>query len=349
MRAAGVCLCTLLGALGFAVPGQAQSPDAPTPGAVDDASSEQAREAFTLGNALAGQGQWADALAAFERSASLRSHPVTTYNLGYCERALGHFTRARKLLAQALADHHAAHDGTLPPDLEHEANGYLREVDRRLAHAQLEISPLDAAVSVDGRPLEAAGGTPPVFYAGTRDPGAAERAPGASLDVLVDPGRHRFVASRAGAPDAAIEVDFTPGSTREVQLTVQAPAGRAARRPGPDYTWAILSYGVGAAGLVTGSVFGLATFDRAKGLDDVCGDDKQQCPASASGDMDAADRYAMISNIGFGVGIAGVALGTVLVLTAGGSDAPPAADKRKAATHVRPWIGAGSAGVAGTF
>ena len=51
----------------------------------------QARDAFRLGSTLAKQGRWSDALAAFERSARLKEHPVTTYNLAYCARALGQF------------------------------------------------------------------------------------------------------------------------------------------------------------------------------------------------------------------------------------------------------------------
>jgi hypothetical protein len=67
---------------------------APT-GADETASLAQARAAFAEGAARVGRADWAGALAAFERSAALRPHPVTTFNLGACERALGHYTRAR--------------------------------------------------------------------------------------------------------------------------------------------------------------------------------------------------------------------------------------------------------------
>src|SRR5262245_10995171 len=154
----GSAVCWLLSALAFAPlagaqPGDPPSPAEPPAGA-EMPGVEQAREAFTLGTALAAQGQWVDALAAFERSSRLRPHPVTTYNLGYCERGLGHFTRARKFFDQALADHAAGRGGKLTEDLLREAQSYLAETDRRLVRAAVTLTPADATVSVDGRPLE---------------------------------------------------------------------------------------------------------------------------------------------------------------------------------------------------
>src|SRR5688572_3731947 len=85
--------------------------------ASDDPNLQRAREAFRLGSTLARQGQWQDALAAYERSAELRPHPVTTYNLGYVERALGHLTRSRKFLELALEQGPSAGSEPLPEDL----------------------------------------------------------------------------------------------------------------------------------------------------------------------------------------------------------------------------------------
>jgi hypothetical protein len=346
--------------------------DAPAPDAAPGSDTSegpavaQAREAFLLGTALARQGQWIDALAAFERSDRMRSHPVTTYNIGYCERALGHFTRARKMFREALRDHDASRGGQLTPDLLEEAKSYLPEVERRLATAVVTLTPAQTEVAVDGRPLEVVSdaedqradpnhGSRLVLAAGTRDPGRPEVPPAATFDLLLDPGRHVFVLSRPGSPDVVIEKSFEAGGTSPLALTSEeevkpaapAPPSAAARAPdGPDYTWPILAYGVGASGIVVGSIFGIATLSKKGDLQDQC-ETPDTCPEAAQPDIDAANLNATISTIGFGVGIAGVGLGTYLLLT---SEQP---SKRERVQRERPtlraWVGPASAGLRGRF
>jgi hypothetical protein len=350
---------------------QTETPDAAASQEVsEDPSVAQARDAFVLGTALARQGQWVDALAAFTRSVRARPHPVTTYNIAYCERALGRYTRARKAFKQALDEHAAGALGTLTPELLEEARNYLPEVERRLATAVVTLAPADTAVAVDGRPLELANagdeaasddgkhGTRLVLAAGTRDGGRPEVPPAAMFDLLLDPGRHVFVLSRAGAPDAVVEETFEAGATRPLVLTAPEPKQQAAplvtRSPTPDvapaqgadHTWTIVAYGVGAAGIVTGSIFGIAALAKKADLDDQC-DPPASCPLEAQDDIDSAERNAMIANIGFGVGIAGAALGTYLLLTAESSTEVERA--RRTPRGIEPWLGVTAGGVRGRF
>src|SRR5512143_2083153 len=74
----------------------------------DDEATQQARTEFVRGTDFVNHAQWAEALAAFERSAKLKPHAVATYNIAACERALGHYTRARQALRDALAQNDAA-------------------------------------------------------------------------------------------------------------------------------------------------------------------------------------------------------------------------------------------------
>src|SRR5579864_117728 len=76
----------------------------------EDSATGQARALFNDGTDKAHRGDWSQALPAFERSEALRPHAVTTYNIGFCERALGRTTRARKMLGKALSEN-AAHGG----------------------------------------------------------------------------------------------------------------------------------------------------------------------------------------------------------------------------------------------
>src|SRR5262249_16858609 len=61
--------------------------------ALADDDADAARAAFVEGTTLVKNAQWAEALAAFERADKLKSHPVTTYNIAACERAMGRYTR----------------------------------------------------------------------------------------------------------------------------------------------------------------------------------------------------------------------------------------------------------------
>ena len=80
-----------------------------------DDPQKDARAAFVDGMALVDKAQWAEALTAFERAAKLRAHPVTTFNMAACERAMGRYIRARVLYMEALAG--SADGAKLPESL----------------------------------------------------------------------------------------------------------------------------------------------------------------------------------------------------------------------------------------
>lgn len=319
-------------------------------------ATRRAREAFRLGSALAAQGQWSDALAAFQRAQRLRPHPVTTYNIGYVQRALGHLTRARKALKEAL-------DGGLPADLHQEAQSYLSEIEPKLARIAVTITSDETTVAVDGRPLEVEStGARPVLVAGTLPPGAGTPPPSETFDLLVDPGAHMFVLSREGAKDRVVNQSFEPGAMLGLQLGIRlekkapkaAPvpvADTAAPEPQPSgpSRWPVwVAYGVGGAGLVTGSVLGGLAIGKKKDLDAVC-EQKNACPEEEQGNIDDLDRFALGSNIAFAVGAAGVTAGTVLlfVLDDDTGESPVTAELGPVRTE--PWVGVGSAGLRGEF
>src|SRR5438105_15910276 len=87
----------------------------------------KARRLFVTGAEQVKREEWADALSAFEQSAALRPHAVTTYNLGVCERALGRYTRARANFEHALAES-AATGGQLPQEFAADARGFADQI-----------------------------------------------------------------------------------------------------------------------------------------------------------------------------------------------------------------------------
>jgi hypothetical protein len=317
-------------------PARAQAP-------AGDAAVVQAREAFRLGAALANQEQWVEALASFERSASLRAHPVTTYNIGYAERALGHATRARRMLRRALAE--SAPGSELPPALANAARGYLTELERRLAHVQLTVGDPAGKISVDGRPLEIEQSSRAV--AGTRDPGPPEAPASRTVDVLADPGVHVFVLAASGSADIVVNETLAPGSSTALELgtvnqqrRVEAEADRAGRRE--RWAWGGVSFGIGAAGLVMGGLLGGAALHQRAILDHAC-PQPGACPVQFQGNIDSMNRYAIGSTVAFVLGVAGVGTGVTLLLVR------PARGPAATGAAVRPWIGTGAAGLAADF
>jgi hypothetical protein len=323
----------------------------------------RAREAFLLGASLAREGEWPEALAAFTQSSQLHPHPVTTYNMAYCERALGHYTRAYKLFRRTLSEHADATRGTLPDDLFALTNAYLAEIEQRLARVPVRMTSPAIKVALDGRPLEvlSAPGDPRlVLVAGTRDDRGAEAPQQSAFDLLADPGRHVFVLSAPGAADEvrsetleagrspelvlgrASALQPKPVVTSHVDAAVTVDSGKnddAARS-----TWMWISYGVGGAGLVVGSIFGALALDKASFLSGKCGRDGS-CDKQYQGDIDAGNRDALIANIGFGVAIAGAGVGTYLLLTR-----PHRHTERHAhAAGVTPLLGPTFVGAAGRF
>lgn len=304
----------------------------------------RARAAYVAGTDLVRAARWAEALTSFEISWKLLPHPATAYNIAFCERALGHYTRARKMFAKALADN-ATHGGTeLPEDTAAAATSYLEEVQRFLSSVDVVVEPRDVpvALSVDGRPLEvgASDGTKIVLVAGTAEPGPAQALPAAAFTLVLDAGTHVFVVSAPGRTDTARTASFLPGSD-SLRLTAGAPTPTPQRPeerpalipnppPAPDsstepeaaprrrsHTAAFIVLGAGAAGVAAGAVLGGLAISKKADLDGRC--PGGHCPPEAQSDYDATGRLADGATVAFAVGGAALGAGTLLLLWPSGS------------------------------
>lgn len=190
--------------------------------AIDDAAKAQARAEFQRASELAKAESWVDALATFQRSHELFAHPSTLFNIGMCERVLGRFTRARENLKAALAD------AALPSSLADEARAYLGEIEGLLTHVTVELSPPEAGIAVDGRPLSIEpGAKSPAMVAGIRPPGPGEPAPPSRegrpgvFELVVDPGTRVFVLSRKGFRDIVRQERLAPGGRPRLTLALE--------------------------------------------------------------------------------------------------------------------------------
>lgn len=180
-----------------------------------DPKIEKARKLYAEGIALVTDAQWGEALAKFEASAALRAHPVTTYNVGVCERALGRYVRAHATFVRALAedtDHTA-----LPASMAKDAAAFRDELERLLVRIELTVEPREAGVLVDGRPL--AGGADG-FTAGARPAGPAEPLPEGKGTLVLDPGAHVITLTRKGFSDVVVNKSFAPGTRASLPLAL---------------------------------------------------------------------------------------------------------------------------------
>ena len=174
---------------------------APASAQADDEATTRARAEFVAATDHVKNARWGEALAAFERSAELRPHPLTTFNIGACERALGRYTRARATLEKALAANEAGGKHELAPSFVADAKKWIDDIDRVLVHTAIVVRPADASLLVDGGPVRTANGR---------------------VALVLDPGTHVFSLSRAGFVNGIVNKTFAPGSSPEVVLDLQS-------------------------------------------------------------------------------------------------------------------------------
>jgi hypothetical protein len=74
-----------------------------------------------------------------------------------------------------------------------------------------------------------------------------------------------------------------------------------------------------------------------------------QCPPSTYGDIDAAHTLATVSTVSFVVAGIAATVGVVGLLSAPAASAKKRAQQGGATVAIAPWVGLGSAGIAGSF
>jgi len=165
----------------------------------------------------------------------------------------------------------------------------------------------------------------------------ADRLDGSA--IALDPGSHTFLFETEGQKPVSKDLvvrEAVKERHEDVQFGVLRTAGQGATSSGknPDSgaqetssggfgtqkVLAVVAAGVGAAGLITGGVFGSFALSKKKHAQELC-------PASCS-NQDGVDAWSdakldgNISTIAFAVGGAALAGGAILWFTAGSSNAP---------------------------
>ncbi|MGH7269681.1 MAG: hypothetical protein ACREJ3_04560, partial [Polyangiaceae bacterium] len=142
-----------------------------------------------------------------------------------------------------------------------------------------------------------------------------------------------------------------PAGEPEEGASEAADEGAASPRHGKMRVGAWTALGVGAAGVIVGSVFVLKNHSSRGDANALC--NAGQCPEAQRAAVQAADSdansAATIAWISYGVGVVGLAAGAALLwLSRKGSSSAHSASASPAG-QVVPWVSARSAGLTVTF
>jgi hypothetical protein len=296
------------------------------------ADAARADALFREGLHLFESGQTAKACARFDESYQIDPALGTLQNLALCHEKEGKLVASYDEFTQLSSKARDA-GKTQRADV---AREHLAALETKVARVVLQFP--------DGLPVSA-----------VEVDGVARdwRAP-----IALDVGHHVITAHADGRPDARAEVDApATGGSQPVAMAFPAaqpqptPAAVPATQPvtasapnaspGPPRVVMYGLAGLGAAGVVVGSVFGILTFTQKSAGDSHCSG--AYCDASGLSSEDAAHTSATVSTVAFAVGLAALAVDAVLLFTRGRS---PSASARVPARGVA--VGAGGTGGTGT-
>jgi len=333
----------------------------------DSAAETAAARALAVdGLKLAQAGKCDEAIPKLDRAEKLHHSAIVLSRLGECEVSQGKLVEGTEMLRKVLRE-------ALPPNPSPALSKAYEHAQSTLDSAKPKIAGLTISVNApQGTELHL-----------TVD-GQAVASTLLDSELPADPGDHVVEASAPGFLKASTRVTLTTADKKTVTLKLEvdpnaplpsapsasddakvsgaAPstqngAGPRATEPvtptappqAPSHAAAFVSWGLGLAGVGVGTAFGLITLKDKHNLNCT----SNVCPSSSRDSVDTAKRSGNISTIAFGVGGAGLVLGTVLYFTVGGSSEGQAASHTQHSfaglEHGRALVGPGSVQLAADF
>ncbi len=306
---------------------------------VDEASwadTNEATQQYKSGKRAYDKGDLEEALTSFRESydtvASPNSHLMVARVLIDLKRIVAAYEELALVIEEAEAVKKNPEKYSKTADA---ARALRKELEGQLGFIQVSIP---AQVTVAGREVPTAEwGAPIPLEAGT-----------AAVDVVLADGTKRTEQVSIEAGKTA-QVDLAPPAAKgptpqPVQSESCPPEDRTTGNQGTlrQSTVGYAVGGLGAAGLVTFTIFGILDNQKFNDLESGC--TNNVCPASLADDAEQGRTFQALANVGLGVGIVGLGTGAALLLTA-------PRHKREAATPGRPrlLVGPGLVAVKGKF
>jgi hypothetical protein len=310
--------------------GAAKTPAAKAP------DKKAAGAAFKKGKDAFEKKDYKTAKEEFMKAEEIIPAGTAEYYIARCQEELGEPADAVKWYEKAQAD------TKLKEDLAKDAKARTDALKAKPAKVHVTSDPPGATIMVDGKAVP-------------------EKTP---ADIELAPGSHKITLQSAGKKDSeqAVEVVAFTGATVNATLEASAPpavpaedpfAGKKPPETPPpaatpattttttvtpekrDMTWVWITGGAAIVALGVGTVFGIQALSKKKDFDDASTGGAAPNKAAAEDARDAGTRNALISDMGFGIGITLAVTSAVLYFTRPTTEeAKPAAASKKSGTTV---------------
>lgn len=328
-------LCAALLACGVT---SSSSSDAQPTQAEIEASKKVAADAANKAVDAFRDGKYEDAIAGFQKADKAFHALKFVLYIARAQAKLGKLVAARATYEAIVKEQLPAY---APPEFftaQADAKKELVDLIARIPTIQLQVKAGVTGATLDGATV-AAGQAIPV------DPGehtiaaiGPDQRPfsrkvtvqerDAKVEALEPPGASSTVPPTATTPAATTSATAPastagPGASQAPTATAPAATGAGGSFLGGMPTATKVSYGIGAAGLVLGAVFGGLTLAKKGDYDALRG----ATPLDATAVNDAASQgrtFAIVTDVGFLAAIAGAAAGTIVWIVAPRAPAPAA-------------------------
>jgi hypothetical protein len=330
--------------------------------AQSDEQRAAARELATSGLDAFKAGKYDQALENFTKAESLFHALPHLLFIARSQAKLGHFVQSREAYMKIIKE-------VLPPnapqaarDAQSNASSEVTTVEGKIGHVTINVAGQEQAknlvVTVDGAPIAAVLiGSPVPIDPGDHVVEAVATGMRGKTTVGVAPGQRQDVALKLEADASAVPPVAAAAAVAPATQPEQPPPVAATTAPPPaaDQGQAsstnglrigsYVAFGVGAVGIVGGTVFMLQSSSKRSDADKLCNLPGGGCPLSSKDQVNSLDSDAnkarTLGIVGFALGAAGIGAGvTLLVLSKGHAEK---------AMSIAPWVGVNTAGVRGSF
>jgi hypothetical protein len=288
-----------LSALALVASAPATALAAPPAGKIEPKVAARAQD--DRGYELFEAGSYVEAAQAFRLAEGLFHAPTLVFAIARAESKAGHLLEARELFKRVIAEKIAP---SAPPEFrgaQDSSQGELAALEPRIPHVVITVN------GVAGR-----------SYIVNFDDAVVARS-ALEKPIEVDPGPHRILVLPDVGPAEKRAVTVAEGAREEVVIDLPPPPQRVAppTRPAPPkprdlLAPALISLGVGAAGIGAGAILGGLTLAKTSDIRSHCVGDV--CPRAQQSAADGAHTTATISTVAFVVGGVFAATGVTLLV-----------------------------------
>jgi hypothetical protein len=289
------------------------------------------------------------ALAAFQKAHGIMNVPTTGIEVARTQQKLGllkeAYETAQSVTKIAVAAKEPAPFATARVDAQKMADDLATKIPSLNIKISDTTEGVSATTSVDG----------------------AVVAPDARKAFHVNPGAHTILAKLSDGTEKTEKVTVNEGETKEVVFSFkkEIKEDKQADDGGPSTEepkqksrflrpMPLAGFAIAGVGLIAGSVTGAIAISKGSSAKSACQEDTRGtlCTPVTHDDIRTGRTMAKVSNVSFAVAGVGAAIAVVGLLIAPSSTKPTQealADRRALQPKLTPWIGASSAGLAGTF